>query len=150
VAHVIEGYALCVRCQDSLVLEPIAKRTGGLCTGCFEERGSPLRRLDIQDRGARFSVDLNPDRRPNRKRVKSPESKTRERAVDKCKLKALRRLRAVFPDLYDIFLAEERAAIGLDPWPLGSALIHGPDPDGSQTETYARLYHALQDQGVEA
>lgn len=60
----------------------------------------------------------------------------------------MRRLRAIFPDLYDILLAEERAAAGLDPWPLGTALATGPDPDGSQTERFAILYHALQDRGV--
>ena len=148
-SHVIEGYALCVRCRDTLVLEPVANRTGGICDDCFEKGGGPFRTIEIEDRGARFAVPLG-RKRPGRKKTRSAESKAREKAVDKCKLKALRRLRAVFPDLYDIFLAEERAKIGLPPWPLGSALNHGPDPDGSQTEAYARLYHALQDQGVNA
>lgn len=146
--HTVEGYALCVICQDSLVLEPVAKRTGGLCTDCFEERGSPLRSIEVEARGARFPVRLGRSKRP--KNPKTPESRARERALDSCKSKAMRRLKSVFPDLYDIFLAEERAKAGFDPWPLETALIHGPDPDGSQTEAYARLYHALQDRGVDA
>jgi len=146
--HEVQGYVLCARCRDSLVIEPVANRTGGICTTCLAERGSPLKEIEVEARGARFQIPLGrPKRAPRRK---SPEAKARERVVDKCKERAMKRLRAIFPDLYDILLAEERAAVGLDPWPLGSALRHGPDPDGSQTEAFAVLYHALQDRGVDA
>ena len=142
------GYVLCARCHDSLVIEPVANRTGGICTTCLEERGSPLTAIEVEARGARFQIPLGRRKRPPRK--KSPEAKARERVVDKCKERAMKRLRAIFPDLYDILLAEERAAVGLDPWPLGTALRHGPDPDGSQTMAYAQMYHQPQDRGVDA
>lgn len=148
--HTVEGYVICVRCQDALVIEPVANRTGGICTTCLKERGSPLKQIEVEARGARFPIPLGPPKRPGRKKVQSAEAKAREKIVDKCKLRAMRRLRAVFPDLYDILLAEERQAAGLDPWPLGSALFTGPDPDGSQTEAFARVYHALNDRGVDA
>jgi hypothetical protein len=148
--HDVVGYVLCVGCDEELVLDIVAGRTGGLCTTCFRLKGTQLRHIEVEARGARIPVRLG---RPGRKRVRSTpsaEAKAREKTVDKCRERARKRLQAVFPDLYDIFLADERAAAGLDPWPLSMALRSGPDPDGSQTEAFARLYHLLEDRGVDA
>lgn len=147
--HDVVGYVTCLVCQDQLVITPVAGRTGGLCLDCFRARGNkPLRVIEIEARGTRIPIPLGRPQRV-RKKVKTPEAKARDRVVDKCKERAMKRLRAVFPDLYDILLAEERAAAGLDPWPLGTALRSGPDPDGSQTADFAAIYHALQDRGVD-
>jgi hypothetical protein len=37
------------------------------------------------------------------------------------------------PDLYDQLLAQERAKLGLEPWPIEIALRAGEDPDASKT-----------------
>lgn len=146
----IVGHTLCVRCQDALVLTVIANRTGQICEQCLTERGSPFKQIEVEANGTRFPVPIGPPKERRPKRPETEASKAREKVVDKCKDRALRRLRTIFPDLYDILLAEERANAGLPPWPLGSAIRYGPDPDGSQTEAFAVLYHALQDLGVNA
>lgn len=75
-------------------------------------------------------------------------NKERQKASEKARLRAMQRLRAVFPDLYDIFLAEERARAGLEPWPLEKAIKPSEDQDGSKTLDFARVYHHLQQAGV--
>lgn len=55
----------------------------------------------------------------------------------------------MFRDLYDIILAEERAAEGLDPWPIDMAVRYGPDPGAEQTLAFARAYHLLDENGVD-
>ena len=59
------------------------------------------------------------------------------------------RLRTVFPDLYDVFYAEERARLGLDPWTVDAMLSDGPDPGCQQTMDFARVYHSLTEHGVD-
>lgn len=147
--HDVVGYALCVGCGDDLVLDIVARRTGGLCTTCFDRRGGALRHIEIEARGARIPIRLGPPARTRIRSRASHDSKTREKIVDKCRDRARKRLQAIFPDLYDILLADERAQAGLDPWPLAMAVRSGPDPDGSQTEAFARIYHLLEDRGVD-
>lgn len=147
--HEIVGYVVCEGCGNDIVLDVVARRTGSLCTACFVERGEPLRTIEVEARGARLPIPIErPDRR-KRKKKPNPDAKARDRQLDKCKDRARRRLQAIFPDLYDVLLAEERAAAGFDPWPYGIALRCGPDPDGSLTTAFARLYHALDERGVD-
>jgi hypothetical protein len=148
-SHDVVGYVLCDHCGDNLVLDIVARRSGNLCTPCYIDHGGPRREIEIEARGARIPIRLG---QPTRKRTRSkpsPEAKAREKQVDKCRDRARKRLQAMFPDLYDILLADERARVGLDPWPLAMAMRSGPDPDGSQTEAFARLYHLLEDRGVD-
>lgn len=147
--HEIVGYVVCVGCGNELVLDVIAGRTGGLCPACFAAHGKPLRTIEVEARGTRIPVPLEKPRRRRAKKNPSPEAKARERQIDKCKDRARKRLQAIFPDLYDILLAQERAAAGFDPWPYGTALRSGPDPDGNLTTRFAALYHALDERGVD-
>ena len=62
---------------------------------------------------------------------------------------AANRLRQLFPDLYSILLAEERARFGLDPFPL-ERVIHQPDSmTASEIIDFARVYDSLDEQGVD-
>lgn len=147
--HEVVGYVVCVGCRDALVLDVTARRTGDLCVDCLAERGEPLRHIEVEARGARLPIPLRATRPKRSHRTSTPESRARERLVDKCKDRARKRLAAIFPDLYDVLLAEERAAVGLDPWSIDRALRAADDPDGNQTVEFAALYHALEEQGVD-
>lgn len=55
----------------------------------------------------------------------------------------MRRLRQLFPELYDTLVAEERARRGLEPWPTATALqAHQPDD-------FAEVYDALVSEGIQ-
>ena len=148
-AHIVEGYVLCAGCGDELVLDVVANRTGDLCVDCLKANGGPRRKIEVLARGTRIPVPLKAPKRQKKRSAPSDESKAREKQVEKCRAKARKRLQALFPDFYDILLAEERAAAGFDPWPLSRAVMFGPDPDGSQTEAFLAVYHALDDRGVD-
>lgn len=147
--HDVAGYVVCDGCRNNIVLDVVARRTGNLCTDCLVANQGPLREIEIEARGTRLAIPAHPARK-RQKRKPTPEAKARDRVVDACKDRARKRLVALFPDLYDILLAEERANAGLEPWPLQAAVKAGPDPDGSQTVDFALLYHALDDRGVDA
>lgn len=120
-------------------MREVAARTGGICSGCFRGgRGPDMRHLEVVGRGYRIRV---PMRRPQRTRIRTRDA--RHHDVNKAKYRAQKRLRAIFPDLYDCLLAEERAAVGLEPWPLDMAVRHGWDPDCTQSMRFAEIYHAL-------
>lgn len=142
----IAGYRACRNewCSE-LVLVEVARRTTGLCSTCFATNiGQQVGAVEVISRGQRQKVQTRvpkpADRAKGDRRTKV--------ATEKARLRAMKRLRAVFPDLYDIFYAEERARCGLDPWPIEMALRPGPDPDGSKTMDFARVYHALDQNGV--
>lgn len=100
--------------------------------------------MEVVGRGYRIRV---PRRKPTR-RIK-PRARDRHHSdVNRAKLRAAKRLRAIFPDLYDALLAEERAAAGLDPWPLDMAVRYAWDPDSSVSMRFAEIYHAL-DRGAQ-
>lgn len=65
-------------------------------------------------------------RRPNR-RPNDANAHTK-RLGAKAKRAARKRLAAMFPDVYDMLLAEERGLLGLEPWPAEIALRSGGDP----------------------
>lgn len=134
----VQGYVTCLLCPE-LVVREVAARTGGICSGCFKGgRGPNMRRLEVVGRGYRIRV---PTRRPRPTKIRTRDAHHND--VVKAKLRANKRLRAIFPDLYDTLLAEERAAAGLDPWPMDMAVRHAWDPDCSQSMRFAEIYHAL-------
>lgn len=62
----------------------------------------------------------------------------------------MKRLRAIFGDFYDMLLAEERAAVGLDPWPIETVVGANPGLGAEETVDFAAVYHALDEHGVTA
>jgi hypothetical protein len=143
----LEGYRTCRNewC-GALVLTEITYRTAGLCGDCFRSRlGKAITEVEIMNRGQRTSLRTRTKPWPSKNKGNRDTAKRAERA----KLRAMKRLRAVFPDLYDVFYAEERARAGLDPWPVDMAVRQGPDPDAEATMEFTRVYHALHDHGVD-
>lgn len=137
-ATAILGWRTCLLCSN-LVINEVAARTGGICSECFAGGHGPNTiRIEVVGRGFRVRV---PRRRPRSRRPsdKHPDHHKAERA----KTNALKRLKAIFPDLYDTLVAEERAKMGLHPWPTHMAVRYGWDPDCSKTLEFAEVYHAI-------
>lgn len=125
------------------MLREVSRHTGGICSNCFKGgKGPNLRVIEVVGRGYRIRIPL---RKPQRSKwqPKDPNHHAAERA----KARAHKRLKAIFPDLYDTLVAEERARLGLAPWPVVSAVRYGWDPDCKQTLEFAEVYHALHRQG---
>lgn len=132
------GYHTCRLCPN-LVLRETSRKTGGVCDDCFKGgNGVNLRVIELVGRGYRIRVPAR-KRRPKRPQPRHPDHHQSEKA----KANALKRLKAIFPDLYDTLVAEERARLGLHPWPTEMAVRYGWDPDCHKTIEFARVYHAL-------
>lgn len=141
------GYESCKNtwCNE-IVIKEVAKRTKGFCSDCWKDVfNANIAEIEVRARAERVKMRIKGNGKPNRKKG----NRERQKAVEKARLRAMKRLRAVFPDLYDIFLAEERARAGLDPWPMEMALKPSEDEDGSKTVDFAEVYHHLQQAGVE-
>lgn len=138
----ILGYQLCPGCGVP-VLDDIARRTGGRCPTCHRsEMHRATKVIEIRSQGRRIALPLG--RKP-RQRTRSAERKRHDRLVDRAKTAALRRLRDVFPELYETFLAEERGRLGLEPWPLEAPVTAA----ASETISFIEVYHALAEHGLE-
>lgn len=143
----LEGYRSCRNewCGQ-LVLVEIAERTQGLCTPCFRTHlGDSIAEVEVVSRGDRVSVRTGGRRRDQ---TAKGDQQTK-RMTEKARVRALKRLRGVFPDLYDVFYAEERARVGLDPWTIDSIIQEPSAMDAQQTMDFARVYHRLTEHGVD-
>jgi hypothetical protein len=137
------GYTPCARCNQP-TLDEIARVTKGLCAECHRARTAPATTLiEVMVAGERMKVNTAPRRK---RRTNRGRRETRAAAAQ-AKRRAMRRLRAAFPDFYDMLVAEERARAGLDPYPLGRLVAQGPG--ASQTLDFAATYHALAEHGVD-
>jgi hypothetical protein len=116
--HVAEGYVVC-DC-GAWVLKVVARRTGGKCADCHKPSPT-LKTLEIVGRGTTTKIRTGRHSKP-RKRAKTPESKARSKLSEQAASTARRRLAAIFPEMYEMLLAEERATRGLEPWPLEIAV----------------------------
>lgn len=140
-ASVVAGYVACVTCADRWVTREYARWHRGQCELCFIAAGRELRRgVEIVARGARVTL---PTGRRHKTKVKA-----KNKAGEKAKERARKRLAAMFPDLYQILLAEERAELGLTPYPGDWDVRRGEDPSGEQTQAFLALYHHLDERGV--
>ena len=143
----LEGYRSCRNewCGQ-LVLVEIAQRTQGLCTPCFRGHlGQQMAEVEVVSRGDRVHVRTS----GRRKDQTDKGDQQTKRLTEKARLRALKRLRGVFPDLYDVFYAEERARVGLDPWTIDSIIQEPSAMDAQQTMDFARVYHRLTEHGVD-
>lgn len=143
-AHVVEGYVLCEGCQDRWVPEIVARRSENRCPDCIVPRETNERHvIELVGLGTRVNLPTGKSK-PRRRRTKTQSERQRERLNDKARERARKRLAQAFPDYYSILLAEERAALGLDPWPLETAVQAGADVDGSISEGFARMTAELE------
>jgi hypothetical protein len=143
----LEGYRSCRNewC-GRLVLKEVAERTQGLCTDCFRTHlGDQMAEVEVVSRGDRLNVKATGRRRSQT----SKGDRWTKRRVEQAKRRAYRRLRGVFPELYDVFYAEERARSGLEPWPIETVVQKRAAMDAQQTMDFARVYHALTEHGVD-
>lgn len=108
--------------------DEVAARTGGVCPEAWRILNQQrLTEIELVGRGSRIKVPLTRARkRPDRHLT--PAQVQRKKAGEKAKHRARKRLAAMFPDLYDALVAEERAEMGLEPWPVERA-IRGEDPE---------------------
>ena len=137
----VEGYVLCPRGRHSepeLVRKEVAQRLGGVCSACFAAEGGKLiTSVEVVTREGRIRL---PSRRPDRRNRYRPQRNARKDLNKKARQRAARRVAAMFPNLYDVVLAEEREALGLPPWPVDIA-ARGLDAT-------AEIVHAARQAGV--
>lgn len=142
------GYRTCLNewCAD-LVLEEVAQRTRGFCTGCYRKLIAPsLSEIEVRNRGRRMTTPVR--LKTNRATNKGDRETQREAA--KANERARKRLSMIFPELYDVLRAEERSRVGLDPWPV-EAVVKAPEgPTADESIDFARVLAALDDAGIEA
>ena len=120
----IAGYACCSECGDYQP-EILLWRTGMLCPACIATRVPPTPTVEVVVDGRITHIRRRPHRGGSR------GSKATKRASEKARLAAMRRLAKLQPDLFDILLAEEREARGLEPWYV-TAQSRPLDPEALQ------------------
>jgi len=108
----IEGYIVC-RC-GALVPDVTAAMTGQRCVDCATVEGGQTRMVEVLNLGRRASLPALPAKRMRKKTGSKGRRDTARRAAA-AKKSALRRLRMVYPEMYDMLYDEERVAIGLPP-----------------------------------
>lgn len=141
----VAGYRACRNSWcPTLVLAEVAERTDGLCTECFRgQLGAKVAAVEIRNKGRILSMQ----RTRGRARAGSKGNRATKTSAENAKRNAMRRLRDLFPELYQLLLGEERARLGLEPFPLETA-VHEPT-DASLTIEFARVYDALDQHGVD-
>lgn len=123
---VMAGYALCP--CGTWVVDAVASRTGGLCADCFRPTlAARTSRLEVV--GAGFKVAVPRGQAKKKRRRRETEQRTARRRLARESREAARlRVCAMFPDLYDAVLADERMKRGIEPWPVEIA-IRGGNPE---------------------
>lgn len=144
--NTVFGFQQCRLCPTQ-IWDVVACRTGGLCAPCFNEHlETILAPIEVAMEGRVVAAKVARrkragDRRAQKKRYRRKPEVAEQRAKRKlaCE-RAARRLRDLFPELYDCFVAQERDRLGLEAWTLDRALSGGT-PCSSLTfaATYADL-----------
>lgn len=143
----LAGYRTCKNswCSE-LILKEIASRTDGYCTACFRDVfDGRTREVEIRSRGQRMVANRN----VNRTRVANKGNRWTSKQAEKANHRALKRLRMMFPDLYDVLRAEERARVGLEPWPLEHVVEENTGVSLDDSIDFARVLAALDAAGVD-
>ena len=146
--HVVEGYVLCTcehEDQPHLVRDEVARRTGGVCpTAAASTRNQRAESVELVMRGRRITVPTKA-RSKKKARRPNPERDARRKQNERAKDAARKRLAAMFPDVFDMLVADERAARGLEPWPVDLA-VRGNDPEVEVA--FAAMFAELEQTGV--
>jgi hypothetical protein len=137
----IEGYVTCATCGDAWVLREVASRTGGVCSKCWRE-GRRTASLPIVADATTLSVDV---RKPRRRRRGTRGSIDTRHRSEHARRRAKTRLAQLYPEVYEQLLAEERAALGMEPWPIEIAARH--HGDASETLGTLAAYHRRTENG---
>jgi len=141
------GYQVCKRCGVP-VLDLIAYKTDGLCPADHREyMASRLDVIELRGKGLRVPIsetkpktDYQRDKNAakNKRRRQDPDRRRKERLREHAKRRAYVRLRHLFPEVFDVLMADERARAGLAPWSVDMALTPG---SGEATVEIVDNYH---------
>lgn len=132
--------------QDHWVRDEVAQRTGGMCQEAWRAQGGKrVETVELVMRGRRLQVPTA-GKSKHKPKQDTPQRMARRKQNEKAKEAARKRLAAMFPDAYDMLLAEERAARGLEPWPVDIA-VRGGAPD--EDMAFAKMFAELDKAGVD-
>lgn len=117
----VAGYVSCKLCQ-AFVLEHVAYQTRGVCFDCFlANEMTEFNEIEIRMRSTAHKLRLRPANTPPERRQSSKSRKKspneRVTATDLARLRACRRMAALFPDVFAVLYAEERWKAGIAPKP---------------------------------
>jgi hypothetical protein len=147
----IFGYETCRLCGTP-VLDIVAAKTAKLCPTCFRDKTNPFFNevVAYNNDGTRVKLRLvgrkrSPGHKAAKKRAKTgAAAKVRERQLRRVHARALRRLRDLYPDVFEVLLADERAKEGLEPWTIERALTpHAPFSHFDELAKYAGIDNPL-------
>ena len=133
------------------MLKEVAFKTGGLCADCFRRNANRVINGAIVVVSGRERVVLRSRRSPaelaGRKRTKQrarakPENRAKINASAKAHATATSRLRRLFPELFEVLLADERAKAGLNAWTIDRAITPGT---ASKTLEFLASYYRLEE-----
>jgi hypothetical protein len=151
------GHVLC-EC-GAWVAQAIADRTGGSCPKCFAAGLSAKTKvIEVRSYGRTIGMPaIRPKSvakraknvRATRKREQArPELRQRNQTSIAASRSAMKRLRNIFRDIYEILLAEERAKLGLDPFPAARLAMPVDREVAEKCLDWATVYDALDHHGV--
>lgn len=127
----VAGYRTCRACPNAWVLESDFVRTGGLCAECWMAgMGDVIHQLEV--RSGTATIPVRPRDRPKRKNRGRDDT---ARKAELARRRARSRLSFLYPDVFEVLLAQERAALGLRPLP--------PERQPTKTIDYDAVYDRL-------
>lgn len=104
-----QGYELCA-CGE-LELTPTFFACGGVCYSCYSKGVlARVARIEIIERARRMSIPV-----PSPHKKKKKKQTPRRHLTDHARRAALKRLRLVYPETYELFYADERMKRDLPP-----------------------------------
>ncbi len=134
----VDDYKACANptCRKP-TLVTIIHQCGGFCFDCWLQRPAVTRfhALEVATRGGKITTDMRKKRSAAAQAGRARE-RDRQRTLDanSAQLRAARRMKHLFPEVFAVLLAEERHARGL---PVGPAVE--PDALTKAVATYNRF-----------
>ena len=137
----VHGYSTCA--CGALVPQYEFNSRGRRCADCFDNDSRVVREVELINRTRRVSVQAGyrkrwNDKNPNRPRgerwgskANSPEREKAAREARQARFRAQTRLATLYPEMYQVLYAQERAAVGLPFKPIDLDLA-------TTMETYLR------------
>lgn len=144
----VTGFVPCRLCS-TLTLREVTWKTDGACVPCFRQRlAETLGPLELHLEGRRIPArrvrsSSKGDRAAGRRRYrKKPNVAERRRLVKLADARAKARMARVFPELFDLLLADERAKLGLNAWSIDRLVTPG---DWESSLAPLKTYHPDQE-----
>jgi len=142
------GYTACRECGTP-VIDAIAFKTSNRCpTHHREWVARRIEAIELRGKGLRVPIPVDKpstiyDRKrnaaKNKARREDPVKRRKEHLRERAKQAAYRRLRSLFPDVFDVLVAQERERLGLPAWSIDMALTPGST---DETLAFIESYHS--------